>query len=70
MFINFNYGGVDMNGYDIYGGVEKNINGSFTLFATIQKNNEGYLFKRQYHFYSFKEAKELFLKDIEKELKL
>jgi len=48
---------------EIAGGVEKHLNGSFTMFGTI----EGELYKKTYYGYTLAEAVPLFKKSIKKE---
>lgn len=53
--------------YYIHGGVQKNRDGSFTLFGTVCGDG-GYLFKRQYYYYTLRDAKIKFEDAIKKEV--
>ena len=56
--------GINGSYADIHGGIEKHMDGSFTMYATIQDN---VLFHQRYFYYSIAEARRLFKEALQEE---
>jgi hypothetical protein len=56
--------GINGSYADLHGGVEKHIDGSFTMYATIQ---DDVLFHQRYYYYTIAEARSLFKEALQEE---